>query len=80
MKKCKDIFYQFYLKGMIIMASAICHNGYCETILDREENSKMTFGEKTTIISGYVLFVVALGVALWYGASAGYYPDVILLS
>ena len=62
------------------MANAICHNGYCEPMLDREENSGMTFGEKTTIVGGYVLFVIAVGVVLWYAASAGYYPDVSLLS
>lgn len=54
------------------MAKTVCHDGCCEPTLNREDNSKMTFGEKAIIIGGYVVLVVALGALSWYGA--GYYP------
>jgi hypothetical protein len=58
---------------MIIMANVICHEEYCESTLDRDDSSKMTFGDKA-IISGLTLVMaVIIGLSL-YGISLGYYP------
>lgn len=54
------------------MANVICSDEYCESTLNKEDNSKLTFVEKATIVSGYVVIAVALGALSWYGA--GYYP------
>jgi hypothetical protein len=60
---------------MIIMTNAVCHDGYCESTLNREDSSKMAFGVKAMIIGGYVLLAVALGALLWYESSIGIYID-----
>jgi hypothetical protein len=59
---------------MIIMANVICNDEYCEATLNKEDNSKLTFVQKAAIVSGYVVFAIALGAFLSYGVSAGYYP------
>jgi hypothetical protein len=65
---------------MIMMANLIGHDDvYCEPTLNKEDSPKMTFGEKTIIVGGYVLLVMALGAFLWYGAFMGYYPDPSIL-
>jgi hypothetical protein len=58
---------------MIIMANVVCHDGYCESILNRDDSSKMTFGDKA-IIGGLVLVAIAALAFSLYGVSLGYYP------
>jgi hypothetical protein len=58
---------------MIIMANAICHEEYCESVLDRADSSKMTFRDKA-IIGGFILFAITGFAISIYGAFMGYYP------
>jgi len=57
------------------MTNAICHDGYCEPILNRENSSKMTFGAKVILIGGSALLAVAIAALSWYVASIGIYID-----
>ncbi len=57
------------------MTDAVCHDGYCEPTLNREDSSKMTFGVKAMLIGGYVLLAVVIAAVLWYEASIGIYID-----
>jgi len=55
------------------MANVICHDGYCEPALTREENTNMTLGEVATI-GGIGLVLIAILALSLYGTSLGYYP------
>lgn len=54
------------------MANVICSDEYCESTLNKEDNSKLTPVQQAVIVSGYVVIAVVLGALSWYGA--GYYP------
>ncbi len=58
------------------MANAICHEEYCESVLDRADSSKMTLGDKA-IIGGISLVVIAAFALSIYGSFMGYYPTPI---
>jgi len=57
---------------MIIMANTYCHDGYCEPTGKESPNTEIS---NKVIIGGYVLFVIALTVIVWYGVSIGIYVD-----
>ncbi len=59
------------------MANVICHEVYRASM--REENSKMTFGDKV-VIGGVILAAVAIMGLSLYGVSLGYYPDLSILN
>ncbi len=61
------------------MANTVCHDGYCEPTLNKENNQTTIFGENTLVIGGYALFAIALGALLWYEASIGIYIDSSLI-
>jgi len=54
------------------MANVICSEEYCKSILNKEDKLGMTFAQKASFVSAYIVFAVALGALVWYGA--GYYP------
>ncbi len=59
------------------MANTVCHDGY-EPTLNKGNNQTTIFGENIFIV-GYVLFGIAFGALLWYGASIGIYIDSALV-
>ncbi len=55
------------------MANAVCHDGYCESISNRDDSSAMTFVDKAIIGGAGLLAIAVLALSL-YGVSLGYYP------
>ena len=55
------------------MANTICHDGYCEPAITREENSKMTLGD-IAVIGAFGLLIIGVFALTLYGVSLGYYP------
>jgi hypothetical protein len=61
------------------MSNVVCHEGECDSNVTKEKRAVMTIDNKILLIGGYVLFALALGALTWFGASAGYYPDLSVL-
>ncbi len=60
------------------MANTVCHNGYCEPTLNREDSFVTSIGDKV-IIGGFAFFVITSLALSIYGVLMGYYPDPSLL-
>ncbi len=54
------------------MANAVCHDGYCEPTLNREDSLNTTFGDRA-IIGVAVLAALVFSALIWYETSHGIY-------
>lgn len=66
-------------KGMIVMASAVCRDVYCDSTIKKINSSNMNVADKLLIVGGYAVVMLVFGVLMFYGVSAGYYPDLSIL-